>query len=101
MGRPDDSIRYRVDLEALQRFIDRLAAFDRAAEKHAAQVDKRVGDLHTTWTGVDAGVQAAFHRDWLDGVAQMRKAEEKLEENASKALGNYRGVGEHNRGMWP
>lgn len=97
----DDSVRYQVDLEALQGFIDQLAAFDRIAERRTAEVDRRITDLHTQWQGADAAAQLANHQQWMDGVAEMRQAELALEEAASKALGNYRGVGEHNRRMWP
>lgn len=97
----DDAIPYRVDLDALQAFIDQLAAFDRAAERRAAEVDRRINDLHVDWSGADAAANLAFHQQWMDGVGDMRKAEEALEEAASKAQRNYRGVGEHNRRMWP
>ncbi|PVA66227.1 WXG100 family type VII secretion target [Mycobacteroides abscessus] len=97
----DDSIPYRVDLDALQAFIDQMAAFDRAAERRIAEVDRRINDLHVDWSGADAAANLAFHQQWMEGVAEMRKAEEALEESASKAHRNYRGVGEHNARMWP
>ncbi len=97
----DDSIPYRVDLDALQAFVEQLAAFDRAAERRIAEVDRRVNDLHVDWSGADAAAQLANHQQWMDGVAEMRKAQEALEEAASKAHRNYRGVGEHNQRMWP
>ncbi|MBN7559494.1 WXG100 family type VII secretion target [Mycobacteroides abscessus] len=98
---PDDATRYRVDLEALQAFIDQLAAFDRVAERRTAEVDRRINDLHTQWSGADAAAQLTNHQQWTDGMAEMRQAELALEEAASKALHNYRGVGEHNQRMWP
>ncbi|MGH3956496.1 MAG: WXG100 family type VII secretion target [Mycobacterium sp.] len=96
-----DSVPYRVDLEALQDFIEQLAAFDRAAEQRTAEVDRRIADLHTDWSGADAAANIAYHQKWMEGVSEMRKAELALEEAASKALNNYRGVGEHNQRMWP
>ncbi|EUA46044.1 ESAT-6-like protein 12 [Mycobacteroides abscessus subsp. bolletii] len=93
--------RYRVDLEALESFAEQLAAFDRAAETRAGDVDKRIGDLHTSWSGADAAAQLAYHKQWLEGVAQMRKAEEELEEAARLAHFNYSKAVEHNTQMWP
>lgn len=93
--------RYRVDLDALEHFADQLSAFDRAAERRAGEVDKRIRDLHTTWSGADAAAQAAFHQKWLEGIAQMRKAEEELEEGARKSHFQYNQAIEHNRKMWP
>ncbi|SLF39138.1 WXG100 family type VII secretion target [Mycobacteroides abscessus] len=97
----DDSIPYRVDLEALHAFIESLATFDRAVERRTSEVDCRITDLHADWSGADAAAQLANHQQWIDGVAEMRRAEEVLEEAADKAHRNYRGVGEHNQRMWP
>lgn len=96
-----DDHRYRVDLEALEHFADQLAAFDRAAEKRANDVDSRIRDLHATWTGADAEAQAKYHQEWMEGIAQMRKAEEELEEAARKSHFNYTQAIAHNRKMWP
>lgn len=98
---PDNAVPYRVDLEALETFADQLAAFDRTAERRTSEVDRRVADLQEDWSGADAAAQAANHQQWMEGLAQMRKALEDLEDAARKAHYNYRGVGEHNRGMWP
>lgn len=97
----DDSIPYRVDLEALETFADQLAAFDRTAERHTSEVDRRIADLHEEWSGADAAAQAVNHQQWMEGLAQMRKALEGLEDAARKAHHNYQGVGEHNQRMWP
>lgn len=97
----DDSTPYRVDLGALQDFADRLAAFDRVAERRTGEVDRRVADLHEEWSGADAAAQALNHQQWVEGIAQMRKALEDLQDAAGKAHHNYTGVGEHNQRMWP
>ncbi|MGH3724208.1 MAG: WXG100 family type VII secretion target [Mycobacterium sp.] len=93
--------RYRVDLDALEHFADQLAAFDRAAEKRTSEVDKRIRDLHTTWSGADAAAQAKYHQEWLEGIAQMRKVEEELEDGARKSHHQYNQAIAHNRKMWP
>ncbi len=97
----DDSIPYRVDLDALQAFIESLATFDRTVERRTSEVDRRIADLHADWSGADAAAQMVNHQQWIDGVSEMRRAEEALEEAADKAHRNYRGVGEHNARMWP
>ncbi|MBB4853394.1 WXG100 family type VII secretion target [Mycobacteroides chelonae] len=93
--------RYRVDLEALESFADKLAAFDRVAEKCTSEVDARIRDLHTVWTGADAAAQAAYHQEWLEGFAQMRKVQEELEDSARASHFQYNQAIEHNRKMWP
>lgn len=40
---------YRVELENLSSFIDKLAAFDNNAEAVTSTVDQLVSQLHETW----------------------------------------------------
>lgn len=103
MGTADsDAERYRVNLEALEAFANQLAKFDRAAEKRSAEVDRKISALHENfWTGVAAAAHKQLHQEWLEGVAQMRRAEEELEDTARYAHFNYTQAIAHNRKMWP
>jgi uncharacterized protein YukE len=42
---------YRVDLEDLLAFVDRLQSFEQRAEAIAARVDRHIAALHDTWAG--------------------------------------------------
>ena len=44
-------MRYRVELDELLAFVDRLQSFEQRAEAIAARVDGQVASLHDAWTG--------------------------------------------------
>jgi uncharacterized protein YukE len=48
-------MRYRVELEELLAFVDRLQSFEQRAEAIAARVDGQIAILHDTWAGDAAG----------------------------------------------
>ena len=58
-------MRYRVELEELLAFVDRLQAFERRAEAIAARVDGQIAELHNTWSGDGASAHRARHDDWM------------------------------------
>lgn len=55
-------MRYRVELDVLLAFVDKLQSFERRAEAIAARVDRQVADLHTTWSGEAAAAHRAQTR---------------------------------------
>jgi WXG100 family type VII secretion target len=93
--------RYRVELEELLAFVDRLQAFEQRAETVAADVDKQIADLHGSWFGNAAEAHQSHHDEWMAAAAQMREALGDLREAASKAHRNYTEVIEINTAMWP
>lgn len=64
-------MRYRVELDELSSFVDRLQSFQRRAESLAVRIDGQVEALHATWSGDAAEEHRAkaqrvddrFHRD--------------------------------------
>lgn len=82
-------MRYRVELEELLAFVDRLQAFERHAEAIATRVDSQVADLHTTWSGSGAAAHRARHGEWMAAAAQMREALAELRAAAHHAHRNY------------
>ena len=44
-------MRYRVELDGLLAFVDKLEGFEQRAEAIANRVDGQVGDLHSSWDG--------------------------------------------------
>ena len=82
-------MRYRVELEELLAFIDRLQTFERRAETMATRVDAQVAGLHDTWSGAAAEAHRARHQEWMAGATQMREALAQLKTAADTAHRNY------------
>ena len=82
-------MRYRVELEELLAFVDRLQSFEQRAEAIAARVDGQIATLHGTWAGNAAAAQRARHDEWMVGAAQMREAAAQLRAAAHNAHQHY------------
>jgi WXG100 family type VII secretion target len=82
-------MRYRVELEELLAFVDRLQSFEQRAEAIAARVDGRVAGLHDSWSGQAAAAHRAQHDEWMAGATQMREALGQLRAAAEHAHRNY------------
>lgn len=82
-------MRYRVELDELLTFVDKLEAFGKRAEAIAARVDSQVADLHTSWSGDAATAHRAQHDEWVAAAAQMWEAVMELREAAHTAHRNY------------
>lgn len=93
--------RYRVELEELLAFVDRLQSFEQRAEMVAESVDKQVAALHGTWSGDGADAHKAHHDEWMAADSQMREALAVLRDAATKAHRNYSEAIEINTAMWP
>jgi len=92
--------RYRVDLDQLLTFIEKLKAFDTRADEIASAVDVLVAQLHGTWLGESAEAHAARHAEWVAESAAMREAVMQLHDTATRAHGNYSAAIEANTAMW-
>ncbi len=82
-------MRYRVELEELLAFVDRLQAFESHAEAIATRVDDQVAALHNTWSGDAAEAHRARHQEWMAGANQMRDALAQLRAATHNAHRNY------------
>jgi WXG100 family type VII secretion target len=82
-------MRYRVELDELLAFADKLQAFERRAEAIATQIDQRIAGLHETWSGSAATAHRAQHDEWMAGATQMREALAELRAAAHNAHRNY------------
>lgn len=92
-------MRYRVELEELLAFVDRLRAFEQRAEAIASHVDSQVADLHTTWSGEGAAAHRARHNEWMAATTQMREALAQLRAAAHHAHHNYTDAAQLNLDM--
>lgn len=82
-------MRYRVELEELLAFVEKLHAFEQRADTIAARVDGQIADLHTSWSGDAAAAHRGHHDEWMTAAAQMREALTQLREAARTAHRNY------------
>jgi WXG100 family type VII secretion target len=80
---------YRVELEELLAFVDKLQAFEAKAEALAARVDVQVSSLHTTWAGTAAAAHLTGHDEWMAAATEMREALADLRNAAENAHRNY------------
>jgi WXG100 family type VII secretion target len=80
---------YRVELDELLGFVEKLRAFEQRAEAIAARVDGQIADLHTSWSGEAAAAHRANHDEWILAAAQMREALSELRGAAHTAHQNY------------
>jgi len=82
-------MRYRVELEELLAFVDRLQSFERRAEAIAARVDGQIATLHDTWAGNAAAAHRAQHDEWMAGATHMREALAQFRAAADNAHHHY------------
>jgi WXG100 family type VII secretion target len=93
---------YRVDLDRLDAFVERVAAFEKRAEQVAESVNNQVNQLHDgSWSGTAAAAHSAKHDEWAGAEAEMREALGRLREAARTAHRNYSDAVAANTGMWP
>ncbi|MDX1888124.1 WXG100 family type VII secretion target [Mycolicibacterium sp. 050158] len=92
-------MRYRVELDELLAFADRLQAFERRAEAIATQVDERVARLHATWSGAASNAHRAQHDEWMASASQMGEALAQLRDAAHGAHRNYTDAAQRNLDM--
>jgi WXG100 family type VII secretion target len=82
-------MRYRVELEELLAFVEKLLAFEQRTEAIAASVDAQIAGLHDTWSGDAAAAHRAQHDEWMTGAHEMHEAVAHLREAAHTAHRNY------------
>lgn len=82
-------MRYRVELEELLAFVDKLQSFEQRAEAIATRVEGQIAGLHETWSGESAAAHRAQHDEWTKAASQMREAINQLRDAVHGAHRNY------------
>jgi WXG100 family type VII secretion target len=82
-------MRYRVELEELLAFVDRLQSFEQRAGAIAARVDGQIAVLDDMWAGNAAAAHRTQHDEWMAGAAEMREAVAQLRAAADNAHQHY------------
>lgn len=93
--------RYRVELQELLGFVERLQVFEQRGEQIAESADNLVSQLEGNWSGTAADAHQAEHEKWCAAAAEMREAAAQLRQAADAAHRNYTEVIEINTAMWP
>ncbi len=92
---------YQVNLTELQNLIDDATRLDAAIEARVAAAGRRVEQLHMQWTGAAATGHQQFVDRWTADTTAMRAALTTLQTALTRAHGNYSGVVDINKRMWP
>jgi uncharacterized protein YukE len=92
--------RLRVDLAQLDELVVQMRRVQDQLGRVRADLDAQVAELHSTWTGGAAAMQALAHRRWTEGGASVEEALAALHAIAATAHGNYASAAAANRRMW-
>lgn len=91
---------FRVRPAQLADVVERLGKLDAQLESVLANVERRVDELHLTWSGEAAQAQRAAHEEWRQGATQMRTGLATMRSIAATAHANYTAAAATNVRMW-
>lgn len=94
------TVRYRVDLDELQRVIDSLDAFQRTLDRQLASLDRANGELHVTWEGEAAQANVLAHRKLAHGGREVHQALVAMHAAARQAHASYHAAAQANVETW-
>jgi WXG100 family type VII secretion target len=94
------TVRYRVDLDELQRVVDSLDAFQRTLDRRLASLDQANSELHVTWEGEAADANVLAHRKLAQGGREVHRALVAMHEAARKAHASYSAAARANVETW-
>jgi WXG100 family type VII secretion target len=94
------TVRYKVDLDELQRVVDGLEAFGRNLDGQLAALDKVNGQLHVTWEGEAAVAQTAAHAKLTQGAREVHQALVAMHAVARNAHSHYHAAAQANIETW-
>jgi WXG100 family type VII secretion target len=94
------TVRYKVDLDELQRVIDGLDAFGRRLAGQLAELDRVNGELHATWQGEAAVAQVEAHAKLTRGGREVHQALVAMHAAAHQAHAQYHAAAQANVQTW-
>jgi WXG100 family type VII secretion target len=92
--------RFSVDVDALRRTVDEMAACGEGLHGLADALARQVHALHGTWEGQAAVAQEAAQQQWEAGFRSMREALARMRVVAAVAHDNYAAAATANLEMW-
>jgi ESAT-6 family protein len=93
-------VRYKVDLDELQRVIDGLEAFGKKLDGQLAALDEVNGELHVTWEGEAAVAQTQAHAKLAQGAREVHQALVAMNAVARNAHAHYHAAAQANLQTW-
>lgn len=94
------TVRYKVDLDELQRVIGSLDAFGTELDAQLKELDKVNGELHVTWEGEAATANVEAHRKLTQGAREVHQALVAMHDVARKAHAHYDAAAQANLQTW-
>jgi WXG100 family type VII secretion target len=91
---------FEVDVDELLHVVDRMAACEGAFSDLAADLERRIRELHVTWQGDAAEAHQQAQAAWDHGFRDMRDALGRMRGAAHTAHGNYTAAADTNLRMW-
>lgn len=91
---------FSIDPDELDDVTGDLVSTESALESLAAEIDREMATLQSTWEGLAAEAQAEAHQEWSRGMSGMRAALAELRAAARVAHQNYTGAADANRRLW-
>ncbi|MET4613340.1 WXG100 family type VII secretion target [Rhodococcus sp. PvR044] len=80
---------YRVDLDELEATAIRIRGFVEHLQDQLDELDRRISDLHVTWSGTAARAHREAHDHWSAGAREMRNGVESMKSAAEQAHSSY------------
>lgn len=81
--------RFKVDLDHLDDVTTRMRGFAEFVEENLDELERRIADLHLTWSGPASARHAEAHREWDAGARDVREGFSAMEAAAKKAHESY------------
>jgi WXG100 family type VII secretion target len=94
------TVRYKVDLDELQRVIDSLDTFGAKLDAQLNELDQANGELHVTWQGEAATANVEAHRKLTQGAREVHQALVAMHAVARKAHVHYHAAAQANLQTW-
>jgi WXG100 family type VII secretion target len=91
---------YSLDADDLASVIDEIARGHAALNELAADLDRRIRDLHLTWDGESAQAHRLAHANWDQAFGEMRDALARMRQAADTAHRNYSSAAAVNHQLW-
>jgi WXG100 family type VII secretion target len=94
------TLRYKVDLDELQRVIEGLDAFQRMLDTQLTSLDAVNSELHVTWEGEAAAANTLAHRKLAQGAREVHQALVAMHAAARRAHASYQAAADANVQTW-
>ena len=91
---------YSLDVDDLATVIDDLTRGHTALRELAADLERRIDQLHFSWEGQAAEAHRLAQASWNQGFGEMRDALARMRQAADTAHRNYTSAAALNRQLW-